>query len=50
MGKEYRVIDYDNEWYAEEMESQGVWNVLGIYDTKEEAENRVMEEKNGRVV
>lgn len=47
MDKEYRVIDYDNEWYAESLKSPGVWGVIGIYKTEEEAKNKIEEEKNG---
>ncbi len=47
---EYRTIDYSGRWYAEKLRSPGVWKVLGVYATKEEAEkaiNQSKEVKNG---
>ena len=47
---EYRTIDYSGRWYAERLQSPGVWKVLGVYATKEEAEKAIdqsKEVKNG---
>lgn len=35
---EYRVIQYDGRWHAEKLKSQGVWSIIGDFDTKEAAE------------
>ena len=39
---EYRTIDYSGRWYAEKLRSPGVWKVLGVYATKEEAAKHVI--------
>ena len=46
---EYRIIDYSGRWYAERLQSPGVWKVLGVYATEKEAEeaiNQLKEVKN----
>lgn len=42
---EYRIIDYSGRWYAEKLRSPGVWKVLGVYATKEEAEKAINQSK-----
>jgi len=42
---EYRTIDYSGRWYAEKLRSPGVWKVLGVYATKEEAEKAINQSK-----
>lgn len=46
---EYRVVDYDGRWYAEVQSSQGVWQILGNYDTKEEAEEIIKRKEEDEV-
>lgn len=41
----YRIVDYDNRWYPEVQSSQGVWQILGNFDTKEEAEEKLNQVK-----
>ena len=47
MEKEYRIIDYSQKWYLERLKSTGVWDILGVYQSKQEAEEALRKEKNG---
>lgn len=44
----YRIIQFDDGWYAEKNLAPGEWRVLGVYDKKEKAQLRIAEEKNGK--
>lgn len=46
--KEYRVIDYQKNWYLEELESAGVWKILHTFDNKEDAIKKLKEVENGK--
>lgn len=48
-GNSYRVINYDGKWYAERPAKPGVWNILGVFDNKERADEEVLSyiEKEG---
>ena len=50
MEDEYRVIDYSGRWFPERLKSAGVWEVLGEYSTKEEAEQALEKIKGGKNV
>lgn len=48
-GNSYRVINYDEKWYAERLSKPGVWSILGVFDAKEKADEEVLSyiEKEG---
>lgn len=39
----YRSINYGDKWYAEKVKSTGIWEIIGTYSTKEDADKRILE-------
>lgn len=47
MQEEYRIVDYDGEWFVEKQSAQGVWKILKNCNTKQEAEQYLASIKGG---
>jgi len=45
-GEEYRIIDYGGRWFLERLRSIGVWEILGEFKSKKQAE-RALEKIGG---
>lgn len=46
MREEYRIIDYQPNWYLEKLKFPGVWDILDVFNNKEEAIKRLKEVEN----